>query len=143
MNEAAKLVMTELPELVVAYGISDEYRYAKSTARMAGLNPSLTTTVSFSTRLAGCLRDGRGEAHRALDGCWLCTLMMDSKLVTTVVSTFTSYYIYLWSKYFPDKPLSPPLPSFDGRAVCYPSVSNLRDYMSWRQADCTAHNNLD
>lgn len=59
-----------------------------------------------------------------------------SKLVTTVVSTFTSYYIYLWSKYFPDKPLSPPLPSFDGRAVCYPTVSNLRDYMSWRQADC-------
>lgn len=57
--------------------------------------------------------------------------------MTTVVSTFTSYYIYLWSKYFTDKPLSPPLPSFDGRAVCYPSVSNLRDYMSWRQADCT------
>lgn len=56
--------------------------------------------------------------------------------MTTVVSTFTSYYIHLWSKYFPDKPLSPPLPSFDGRAVCYPSVSNMRDYMSWRQADC-------
>lgn len=28
------------------------------------------------------------------------------------------------------------LPSFDGRAVQYPSVKNLRDYMSWRQADC-------
>lgn len=29
MNEAAKAVMTELPELIIAYGISDEYRYAK------------------------------------------------------------------------------------------------------------------
>jgi len=59
-----------------------------------------------------------------------------SKLVSTIVSTFTASYIYLWSTYFPDSPLSPPLPSFDGRAVCYPSVQNLRDYMSWRQVDC-------
>lgn len=63
-----------------------------------------------------------------IDGC--------SKLITTIASTFTSYYVYLWSTYFPDTPLSPPLPSFDGRAVCYPSVQNLRDYMSWRQVDC-------
>lgn len=32
--------------------------------------------------------------------------------------------------------LTAPLPSFDGRAVQYPSVQNLRDYMSWRQVDC-------
>lgn len=59
-----------------------------------------------------------------------------SKLTTTIVSTFSSYYTFLWPKYFPDTPLTPPLPSFDGRAVCYPSDQNLRDYMSWRQADC-------
>lgn len=28
MNEAAKAVMRELPDLVIAYGNSDEYRYA-------------------------------------------------------------------------------------------------------------------
>lgn len=28
------------------------------------------------------------------------------------------------------------MPSFDGRVVQYPSVVNLRDYMSWRQVDC-------
>ena len=28
------------------------------------------------------------------------------------------------------------MPSFDGRVVQYPSVGNLRDYMSWRQVDC-------
>lgn len=28
MNEAAEAVMRELPDLVIAYGNSDEYRYA-------------------------------------------------------------------------------------------------------------------
>src|SRR5436305_3111827 len=60
-----------------------------------------------------------------------------SKIVTTIVSTFTSYYMHLWPSFFPGTPLSPPLPSFDGRAVQYPSMGNLRDYMSWRQVDCT------
>ncbi|RYC65336.1 hypothetical protein CHU98_g883 [Xylaria longipes] len=55
MNAAAKAVMTELPDITIAYGVSDEY-------------------------------------------------------------------------------------SFDGRAVCYPSVQNLRDYMSWRQVDCHINN---
>lgn len=27
MNEAAKFIMTEIPELVIAYGISDEYSF--------------------------------------------------------------------------------------------------------------------
>lgn len=27
MNAAAKAVMTEMPEITIAYGISDEYRY--------------------------------------------------------------------------------------------------------------------
>ncbi|KAJ4004352.1 tRNA-His guanylyltransferase [Fusarium irregulare] len=88
MNAAAKQIVTELPDIMIAYGISDEY----------------------------------------------------SKLVSTVVSTFTAYYVHYWSTYFPDTPLSPPLPSFDGRAVCYPSVQILRDYMSWRQADCHINN---
>lgn len=63
--------------------------------------------------------------------------MVCSKLVTTIVSTFTAYYIYLWPTYFPSTPLAPPfLPSFDGRAVVYPNTRILRDYMSWRQVDC-------
>ncbi|PKS12798.1 hypothetical protein jhhlp_001009 [Lomentospora prolificans] len=88
MNAAARAVVTDLPDITIAYGVSDEY----------------------------------------------------SKLVSTVVSTFTANYIHLWSTYFPNMPLSPPLPSFDGRAVCYPSVQNLRDYLSWRQVDCHINN---
>ncbi|KAM0235327.1 hypothetical protein ACHAP5_009762 [Fusarium lateritium] len=103
MNAAAKAVVTELPEITIAYGVSDEY--------------------SFVFHKASTLFERRA-----------------SKLVSTVVSTFTANYVYLWSTYFPDSPLSPPLPSFDGRAVCYPSVQNLRDYMSWRQVDCHINN---
>lgn len=33
-----------------------------------------------------------------------------------------------------------PLPTFDGRAVLYPSVENLRDYLSWRQVDAHINN---
>lgn len=40
-----------------------------------------------------------------------------------------------------DKPLDPlHLPTFDSRAVTYPSLRILRDYLSWRQADCHINN---
>ncbi|RAH68664.1 tRNA guanylyltransferase [Aspergillus aculeatinus CBS 121060] len=104
MNAAAVEVMKELPDLCLAYGVSDEYSFA--------FHPS-------------CLLFERRSA----------------KLVTTIVSTFTAYYIYLWGTYFPDTPLQPAaLPSFDGRAVMYPSSRILRDYMSWRQVDCHINN---
>ncbi|KAH8704380.1 tRNAHis guanylyltransferase-domain-containing protein [Phaeosphaeriaceae sp. PMI808] len=103
MNAAAKAVMKELPDLVLAYGNSDEF--------------------SFVFHKDCALFERRA-----------------SKLTTTITSTFTSHYVFLWSQYFPDKPLTPPLPSFDGRAVCYPSDANLRDYMSWRQVDCHINN---
>ncbi|KAG5948591.1 transcriptional activator [Claviceps sorghi] len=103
MNAAAKAVVTDLPESVIAYGVSDEYSFV---------------------------------FHKS------CNLFerRASKLVSTVVSTFTANYVFSWPTYFPDTPLSFPLPTFDGRAVCYPSVQNLRDYLSWRQADCHINN---
>ncbi|KAI1413281.1 tRNA guanylyltransferase [Hypoxylon sp. FL1857] len=103
MNAAAKAVVSEIHDITIAYGVSDEYSFV------------LHKTCSLFERRA-------------------------SKIVSTIVSTFTAYYIHLWPTYFPDTPLSPPLPSFDGRAVCYPSVQNLRDYMSWRQVDCHINN---
>ncbi|QSZ29538.1 hypothetical protein DSL72_004053 [Monilinia vaccinii-corymbosi] len=105
MNAAAKAVMMELPDIVIAYGVSDEYSFVFHKS-----------CVLFERR--------------------------SSKLVTTIVSTFTAYYVHLWSTFFPDPEmqLTAPLPSFDGRAVQYPSVQNLRDYMSWRQVDCHINN---
>ncbi|KAF0558818.1 tRNA-histidine guanylyltransferase 1 [Gigaspora margarita] len=59
----------------------------------------------------------------------------ETKIVSTIVSLFTSNYVFNWNKYFPDKELLYP-PSFDGRVVQYPDDNNLRDYLSWRQTDC-------
>ena len=58
-----------------------------------------------------------------------------SKLVTNVVTLFSSSYVFYWNHFFPTQELLYP-PMFDGRVVLYPSEKNLRDYMSWRQADC-------
>jgi tRNA(His) guanylyltransferase len=100
MNAAAVQVMTMLADLVIAYGVSDEFSFVFHKS-----------TEMFERRA--------------------------SKLISTIVSTFTSVYVHLWSQYFPGTSLSLSLlPTFDGRAVCYPSMSNLRDYMSWRQVDC-------
>lgn len=100
MNAAAVQVMTMLPDLIIAYGVSDEYSFVFH--RSANL---------FERR--------------------------ESKLVSTIVSTFTAVYVHLWSRFFPGvELLTALLPTFDGRAVCYPSLANLRDYLSWRQVDC-------
>ncbi|KAL8913267.1 MAG: hypothetical protein Q9171_001914 [Xanthocarpia ochracea] len=103
MNAAAIGVLKELPDIAIAYGISDEY--------------------SFVFDRSSSLFDRR-----------------ESKISTTVVSTFTSYYVHLWPSFFHDRTLSPPMPSFDGRVVQYPSIQNIRDYLSWRQADCHINN---
>ncbi|EPE35138.1 tRNA(His) guanylyltransferase [Glarea lozoyensis ATCC 20868] len=103
MNMASKAVLTDLPDIVIAYGISDEYSFVFHK-----------TCALFERR--------------------------ESKIVSTVVSTFTAHYIYHWNTFFPEQPLTLPLPSFDGRAVLYPTIQNLRDYMSWRQVDCHINN---
>lgn len=59
----------------------------------------------------------------------------NSKLMTHVVSQFSSSYVFYWKEFFGDQPLLYP-PGFDGRVILYPSNHNLRDYLSWRQADC-------
>ncbi|XP_032656351.1 putative tRNA(His) guanylyltransferase isoform X5 [Chelonoidis abingdonii] len=62
-----------------------------------------------------------------------------SKFMTHVVSQFASSYVFYWKDYFKDQPLLYP-PGFDGRVVLYPSNQNLKDYLSWRQADCHINN---
>lgn len=63
-----------------------------------------------------------------------------SKIMSAINSIFSASYVYHWCTYFQDKKLLYP-PSFDARVVLYPTNQNLRDYLSWRQAD-THINNL-
>ncbi|CAB3989393.1 probable tRNA(His) guanylyltransferase [Paramuricea clavata] len=61
-----------------------------------------------------------------------------SKLMTNLASYFASSYVFYWSEYFKEKLQYPP--TFDGRVVLYPTETNLKDYLSWRQADCHINN---
>jgi tRNA(His) guanylyltransferase len=63
----------------------------------------------------------------------------EAKIMTNVCSLFTATYVLHWPRFFDTIPLQY-APSFDSRCVCYPSVQNLRDYLSWRQADCHINN---
>lgn len=63
-----------------------------------------------------------------------------SKILSCINSLFTSSYVFHWPDFFPEKQLLYP-PTFDARIVLYPTDENLRDYLSWRQAD-THINNL-
>lgn len=61
-----------------------------------------------------------------------------SKLISTVVSTFTAHYI---SAFGTINNLDPNfLPTFDARTVLYPDLQTLRDYFAWRQVDCHINN---
>ncbi|XP_005089456.1 probable tRNA(His) guanylyltransferase [Aplysia californica] len=62
-----------------------------------------------------------------------------SKIMTNVVSLFASSFTLYWPRYFNTQELQYP-PAFDARVVLYPSDDNLRDYLSWRQADCHINN---
>jgi tRNA(His) guanylyltransferase len=63
-----------------------------------------------------------------------------AKLCSYVVSLFSAAFVFHWPGCFgSDTPLRYP-PFFDARAVCYPTVRNVRDYLSWRQADCHVNN---
>ncbi|GAU90337.1 hypothetical protein RvY_02766 [Ramazzottius varieornatus] len=63
----------------------------------------------------------------------------ESKILSNMVSLFTSCFTFHWSEFFPTTPLKY-APSFDGRVILYPSKEVLRDYLSWRQADCHINN---
>uniref|UniRef100_A0A1J3K040 tRNA(His) guanylyltransferase n=1 Tax=Noccaea caerulescens TaxID=107243 RepID=A0A1J3K040_NOCCA len=62
-----------------------------------------------------------------------------SKIISAIASVFTSTYVMKWGDFFPQKELKYP-PSFDGRAVCYPTYKILLDYLAWRQVDCHINN---
>ena len=62
-----------------------------------------------------------------------------SKLQSSFASSFSSLFVFHWSKFFPTQELTYP-PMFDARTVLYPSAQNVRDYLSWRQVDCHINN---
>lgn len=95
---------------------------------MNDLRPEITLAFGESDEFSFLLRPS-------------CTLYKrrSNKLVTHIVSLFTSAYVFNWSKYMNCTLQYPP--SFDGRLVVYPSQKEVKDYFAWRQVD-THINNL-
>lgn len=63
----------------------------------------------------------------------------EAKIMTNVNSLFSSSYVFYWNLWFGEEKLKYP-PSFDARIVLYPTIENLKDYLSWRQADVHINN---
>jgi len=55
----------------------------------------------------------------------------EDKILSCVLSLFTSAFVYNFRDYF-DEPKPKRIPSFDGRIVLYPSLEDLKAYLSWR-----------
>jgi tRNA(His) guanylyltransferase len=55
----------------------------------------------------------------------------EDKILSCVLSLFSSSYVFYFSKYFESIPLKT-IPSFDARVVLYPSLEDLKAYLSWR-----------
>ncbi|CAN6332274.1 unnamed protein product [Urochloa humidicola] len=102
MDACATSMLEKFPDIVFAYGVSDEYSFV------------FREETEFYNR-------------------------RESKILSLCVSYFTSVYIMKWKHFFPDKELKE-LPYFDGRAVCYPNLKTIRDYLAWRQVDCHINN---
>lgn len=60
------------------------------------------------------------------------------KIVSLVTSLFTAVFNRQYGEYFGGG--DGPIGVFDGRVVMYPSLVQVRDYLSWRQADCHINN---
>lgn len=48
----------------------------------------------------------------------------EDKILSCVLSLYSSSYVFHWSRYFPETPLRK-IPSFDARVVLYPSLEDL------------------
>uniref|UniRef100_A0A6M2F7G0 tRNA(His) guanylyltransferase n=1 Tax=Populus davidiana TaxID=266767 RepID=A0A6M2F7G0_9ROSI len=58
-----------------------------------------------------------------------------SKVVSIIVSFFTSVYVTKWKEFFPEKELKYP-PSFHARPIVCASLEVLQEYLAWRQQHC-------
>lgn len=122
MNRCAIEVMKDIKDIILAYGESDEYSF---------IIPKSSNLYSRRSRWVRRLVD---ENRKRDSNC-----PPHSKISSTVVSLFASNFVMHWAEYFgQDKLLY--APCFDSRTVCYPSDKVLRDYLSWRQADCHINN---
>lgn len=120
---------------------SDQYKFAKPNdlRALTLMNEAAQVVMRNITDVILAYGDSDEYSFVLRKECQLFE-RRESKLVSTFASTFTAAYHQLWPQHM-DIPLDVShMPTFDSRAVCYPSAKILRDYLSWRQADCHINN---
>lgn len=120
---------------------SDQYKFTKPNdlRALALMNESAKVVMQDITDVVLAYGDSDEYSFVLRKNCQLFE-RRESKLVSTFASTFTAAYHQLWSQHM-DTPLDiSHMPTFDSRAVVYPTEKILRDYLSWRQADCHINN---
>jgi hypothetical protein len=129
-------VVREFPDIRIAYGVSDEYSFVlHHTTAMYG-----ESTWACGWMLSAHML--RSQPTQPTPNHPNRTGRRTSKVVSVITSCFTANYVRWWGELMgPETPLAA-TPAFDGRAVCYPNAAVLRDYLSWRQADCHINNQV-
>ncbi|EXJ68625.1 uncharacterized protein A1O5_08419 [Cladophialophora psammophila CBS 110553] len=146
MNHAATHVVASMPEIILAYGVSDEYSFVfhRSATLFERRRDKIVSTVVSTFTAAyvlgwdlffcperegvkeGAKRQEEGEDNgKEKEGEKGEEKEESARRAAAKKSRMLSMDM---------------LPTFDGRAVCYPSWANLRDYLSWRQVDCHINN---
>jgi tRNA(His) guanylyltransferase len=135
MNRAATHTLRQVSDITFAYGVSDEYSFVfdRHTTLFERRRDKLCSTV-VSTFTAAYMYfwddffsgDLEYPEDYAPASDWIGEARDDSREN---------------EKEKKQSKLNPSLlPSFDARAILYPTTSNLRDYLSWRQVDCHINN---
>ena len=138
MNAAAQHVLRVIPDIVMGYGYSDEYSFVfhKSCKlferRSAKLSSTVVSTFTSAYTHLWCEAFSPPPVSGTYfqsknNGATAPEVDKDSSAIN--IATHKSSQLDLSS-----------LPTFDARCIVYPSNQNLRDYISWRQADCHVNN---
>lgn len=144
MNAAAQHTLHVLPDIVLGYGHSDEYSFVfhKSCTLFERRSAKLASTIVSTFTSAYVHLWPKHFSSHPVAGTFFCRATKGSSLdletgdeyakgSETTVSPTTKPHTELDISY---------LPTFDARCIAYPSNVNLRDYLSWRQADCHINN---
>lgn len=134
MNAAAQHVLNILSDIIISYGHSDEYSFVfhKSCTLWERRAAKIASTVVSTFTAAYIHLWPQCFSSPALEGTYIYSTS-DSGSKTDSEAHHESIGR--------SQPLDMAyLPTFDARCISYPSNTNIRDYLSWRQADCHINN---
>ncbi|GFZ12924.1 tRNAHis guanylyltransferase [Actinidia rufa] len=146
MNSCATAVLEEYPDIVFSYGFSDEYSFvfqkdSKLYQRRARFAPikQPSQVVAIVAIDVGCSGKGNSYPGSTFNSDHTTFAYQIAKILSLIVSFFTSVFVTKWKEYFPQMELRFP-PSFQSRVISCASMEVLQAYLAWRQNNCHVRN---